>query len=451
VAKLARELDGTVITPSSSGYVAARELWDKRFDSLQPRAIAYCANAEDVQRVVNWGRQNNVRIVPRSGRHSYAGYSSGDGVVVADVSNLTHVQVAGRTAKIGAGTKLIDVYAKLWQHGVTIPAGSCPTIGIAGLALGGGHGFSSRKFGTTSDNIRGVHIVTADGRRLACDSSDHADLFWACRGGGGGNFGIVTELDFATHPVTNVSRFTIAWPWAQAAQAVAAWQSFAPHAPDGLFSGFGLVASTKTAQAYVGASGQYFGSASALRSLIEPLSSTGTPISVFTEDLSYMEAVLHEAGCHDPTACAKGSRSTFKAKSDYVNAPLSSTAISHLVDAIATRQGKGRGAIYMDAYGGAINRVAPDATAFVHRHALFSVQYTAEWDGSSAQSVRWLDGLYSRMRPFVSGLSYVNYIDPELANWQHAYYGKNLPRLKAVKRKYDPHDAFRFKQSIPLR
>ena len=105
----------------------------------------------------------------------------------------------------------------------------------------------------------------------------------------------------------------------------------------------------------------------------------------------------------------------------------------------------------MDAYGGAINRVAPGATAFVHRNALFSVQYTAEWIGSSAQSVRWLNGLYSRMRPFVSGFSYVNYIDPELADWQHAYYGANLARLTAVKRKYDPHDAFRFKQSIPLR
>ncbi len=356
-------------------------------------------------------------------------------------------------AAIGAGVTLIDVYAKLWQHGVTIPAGSCPSIGIAGLALGGGHGFASRTFGTTSDNLRGVHIVTADGRLLDCDSSHHADLFWACRGGGGGNFGIVTELDFATHPVKNVSRFQIVWPWAQAAQAVAAWQNFAPHAPDGLFSGFGLVATNpaaKNPQAFVGCSGQYFGTASELQSLIEPLSSTGTPTEVFTEDLSYMDAVLKEAGCSRVATCSSA-RSTFKAKSDYVHTPLSTTAIGHLVDAIAARQGTGRGAIYLDAYGGAINRVAPDATAFVHRNALFSVQYTAEWTAGSAQSVKWIDALYTRMRPFVSGLSYVNYIDPELANWQHAYYGKNLPRLKAVKRKYDPHDAFRFKQSIPLR
>jgi FAD/FMN-containing dehydrogenase len=405
-----------------------------------------------VQRVVNWGRQNSVRIVPRSGRHSYAGYSSGNGVVVADVSRLASVNVSGRKAQVGAGTHLIDVYAKLWQHGVTVPGGSCPTIGIAGLALGGGHGFSSRKFGTTSDSIRGVHIVTADGELLACDASHHADLLWACRGGGGGNFGIVTELDFATHPVKNVSRFVIEWPWAEAAKALAAWQHFAPHAPDALFCGFGLVASATDGQAYVGSSGQYFGSASDLRSLIEPLTSTGTPLTVFTEDVSYMDAVLHEAGCRDADTCGRGSaQRTFKAESDYVNTPLSPTAIGHLVGAIAARQGHGKGAIYMDAYGGAINRVAPGATAFVHRNALFSIQYTAQWTGSGAHSARWLDGLYARMRPFVSGFSYVNYIDPDLANWQYAYYGKNLPRLKAVKRKYDPEDAFRFKQSIPLR
>src|SRR5262249_53538051 len=163
------------------------------------------------------------------------------------------------------------------------------------------------------------------------DASDHADLLWACRGGGGGNFGIVTELDFATHPVSSVSRFVIEWPWSQATQVVAAWQNFAPHAPDGLFAGLGLVATTPNAQAYVGSAGHFAGGGRHRRSLSEPLSSTGTPITVYTEDLSYMEAVLHEAGCGHAATCS-GPRSTFKAKSDYVHAPLSSAAIHHLVD-----------------------------------------------------------------------------------------------------------------------
>ncbi len=146
------------------------------------------------------------------------------------------------------------VYSGLAKHGVTIPGGSCPTVGIAGLALGGGVGYSSRRFGTTADNLRRLRIVTADGELLVCDASHHADLFWACRGGGGGNFGIVTDLTFATHPVSTVSTYSIEWPWAQAAQALDRVAAFAPHAPDALFSVLDLIATdpaTPGARAHV--------------------------------------------------------------------------------------------------------------------------------------------------------------------------------------------------------
>jgi FAD/FMN-containing dehydrogenase len=439
VAALARTLDGEV------RYRDPQGLWDARFDSLRPRAVAFCANAADVQRVVRWGRAHRVRIVPRSGGHSYAGYSSGNGVVVADVSRLHRVAVSGAAATIGAGTRLIDVYAGLWKHGVTIPGGSCAGVGIAGLALGGGVGYSSRLFGTTADSIRRVRIVTADGRLLTCDATHNANLFWACRGGGGGNFGIVTELGFATHPVSTVSRYEIEWPYAQAAQAVAAWQAFAPHAPDELFSVLDLISSA--GKAHVVSGGQFFGSEADLASLIQPLTSTGTPIRVRTFTLSYLDAVLHFAGCREAAACTDR-RLTFKAKSDYVRKPLSEDGIARLVSAIAARQSQGPGAIYLDAYGGAINRVAPGATAFVHRDRLYSIQYTAQWSGASTQSLAWLEGLYAQMRPYVSGFAYQNYIDPQLRNWEHAYYGANLARLRAVKRQVDQHNVFRFAQSI---
>ena len=451
VTALAQALDGDVVRPGTAQYAAAHELWDSRFDSLHPRAIAYCANATDVQRTIRWGHKHGIRIVPRSGGHSYAGYSSGNGVVVADVSRLNHIAKTGATAKIGAGTKLIDVYSALWNAGVTIPGGSCASVGIAGLALGGGVGYSSRLLGTTSDALRSVQIVTADGRLITCDASHNADLFWACRGGGGGNFGIVTQLTFATHPVSTVSRYEIEWPWAQAEQAVAAWQAFAPHAPDELFSALDLIAtnpSTPGARAHVVSGGQFFGSEAALTSLIQPLAMTGTPIRVKTFALSYFDAVLHWAGCRDAGSCTDR-RIAFKAKSDYVNAPLSAAGIQTLVAGIAARQGQGLGAFYLDAYGGAINRVPKAKTAFVHRDALFSIQYTAQWSAGATPSLAWLNGVYAQMRPYASGFAYQNYIDPQLASWQHAYYGANLARLKAVKRKVDPKNAFRFPQSIP--
>jgi FAD/FMN-containing dehydrogenase len=451
VAALARLLDGEVVAPGSAGYASARRLWDSRFDGLRPRAVAYCANAADVEKVVRWAERHGVRAVPRSGGHSYGGYSSGNGVVVADVSRLDTVAVSAGRARVGAGAKLIDVYAALWQHGLTIPGGSCASVGIAGLALGGGVGYSSRLFGTTADNLAELKIVTADGLALACEASRHGDLFWACRGGGGGNFGVVTELTFATHPVSSVSRYEIEWPWAEAETALAAWQDFAPQAPDELFSVLDLIATDPSipgARAHVVSAGQYFGSEADLASLIAPLASTGTPTKVVTQTLSYLDAVLHWAGCRDAGACTDR-RIAFAAKSDYVAKQLPTEARGSLVAAVAARQGQGPAAIYLDAHGGAINRVPASATAFVHRDALYSIQYTAQWSGDPTPSMGWLQGVHIWMRPFVSGFAYQNYIDPQLANWQHAYYGANLPRLRRVKRKFDPRNAFRSPQSIP--
>ena len=450
VAALAKMLDGDVVVPGSARYSSARLLWDTRFDGLKPRAIAYCANATDVERIVRWARARNIHIVPRSGGHSYAGYSSGNGVVVADVSRVNGVAISASRATVGAGANLFATYSGLAKHGVTIPGGSCPTVGIAGLALGGGVGYSSRRFGTTADNLRRLRIVTADGELRVCDASHHADLFWACRGGGGGNFGVVTDLTFATHPVSTVSTYAIEWPWEQAAQALTAWQAFAPHAPDALFSVLDLIATnpaTPGSRAHVTSAGQYFGPESDLASLLQPLTSAGTPIRVTTRTLPYLDAVVHWAGCRDAATCTEA-RTAFAAKSDYVAAPLSSAAIMTLVNGIALRQGHGRGAIYLDAHGGAINRVPKAATAFVHRDALFSIQYTTQWSGGAQSSLAWLAGLHGQMRPFVSGFAYQNYIDPGLASWRHAYYGTNFPRLLAIKRKVDPHGFFRFPQSI---
>lgn len=454
VQALAHALDGDVITPASARYATARQLWDTRFDSLRPRAIAYCANAADVQRTVRWGRAHGVRIVARSGGHSYGGYSSGNGVVIADVSHLASIATAGGLATVGAGAQLIDVYASLAAHGVTVPGGSCASVGIAGLALGGGVGYSSRLLGTTADALRRLRIVGADGSVLTCDATHNSDLFWACRGGGGGNFGVAVDFTFRTSPASTVSLYQIEWPWAQAAQAVSAWQAFAPHAPDQLFSVCDLIAGTAAGPAHVVSAGQFFGSATALESLIQPLASTGTPIRVKTQTLTYLDAALHWAGCRDAGSCTDR-RLTFKAKSDYARTPLPATAVDALVAAVAARQRKGRGAIYLDAYGGAINRVPSGATAFVHRNELFAIQYTAQWPAGSsagaAQSAAWLDGVYAQLRPAVSGFAYQNYIDPQLAGWAQAYYGSNLPRLKAVKRRIDPTNAFRSAQSIPLR
>ncbi len=437
---LSRSLQGDLVLPGQAAYAQLRLPYNTRFDGIHPRAVALCETAADVEKTIAWARRHGVPFAARSGGHSYGGYSTTTGMVV-DVSRMHGVSASGGRAVVGAGAQLIDVYNALWQHGVTIPGGSCPTVGIAGLALGGGIGFAGRLHGLTCDNVLGLTLVPARGDPLVCNSSAHSDLYWACRGGGGGNFAVVTSFTLRTHPVSNVAWFSVRWPWSDAAAALGAWQDWAPHAPDELFSVFSLSAGS------VSSGGQFFGAQADLQRLLQPLASAGAPLRVSVTSGTYMDAVMHWAGCGGLAfpAChlrrdgGTLPRSGFAAKSDYVSRPFSPAAIATALRWIAM----GGGSILFDSSGGAINRVAPGATAFVHRGDLFSCQYL-----TYSGNLGWLRGFHAAMRPYVSGFAYQNYIDPELADWQHAYYGSNLPRLQAVKRRYDPANVFRFRQSI---
>ena len=474
--ELARALDGDLVLPSDRRYATARRLFDPRFDRVRPAAVAMCRTVADVQRSIAFARRHSVRLAARGGGHSYAGYSTCPGLVV-DVTGLDRVRVDrdGGTARVGAGARLVDVYAQLAAVGVAVPAGSCPTVGIAGLTLGGGYGVVSRKYGLTCDVLAAAQVVTADGRVLDCDGQRHADLLWACRGGGGGNFGIVTAFTFRTHPVGPVSLFTLRWPWPAAAQALGAWQSWGPAAPDELFSNCQLLAAESQApgtEPTVKVSGVHLGGPQRLQALLEPLLAAvpARPARRFVGlASSYLHAMLVEAGCesltvaqcHLPTQHPEGvlRRQPFLAASDFLTAPLSPAGAAAVVDAVERRQADPRltgGGVAFDAYGGAINRVPPAATAFVHRGTLCSVQYTASWaEGEPAAVVdanaAWLRGLHAAMRQHVSGFAYQNYIDPALADWKRAYYGDNYPRLVRVKAAYDPDDVFHFAQGIPPR
>jgi FAD/FMN-containing dehydrogenase len=460
--ELDRLLDGAVVYPGHGPYAIAKQQYDPRFDDARPLAVAYCVSVRDVQRALAWAKRHRVVVAPRSGGHSYAGYSTGTGRLVVDTTRLAAVTVDAtrRTATVGAGARLVDVYAALATRGVTIPAGSCPTVGIAGLVLGGGVGYASRQFGLTSDNLVELDLVTASGALLRCDAGHNADLFWASRGGGGGNFGTATRFRFRVHRVDTVSVYRAEWPWEKARAVVKAWQAFAPHAPDALFSVCDLIASADRspgAKPHVSSAGQFFGSVASLRTLLAPLLAVGEPIRFSTASMPYLRATLGWAECGTVAGChLRGNgagtlpRASFRARSDYANRPLTAAALNAIVRALEARQADpahGRAEVLFDSYGGAINRVPAQATAFVHRNALFSIQYVAI-PGVTARDRAWLDRLYAAMRPHVSGFAYQNYIDPALATWPHAYYGVNLPRLQRVKRRYDPANVFRFPQSI---
>ena len=461
--------------PGQLGYNVAKELFDPRFDTKTPAGVAYCGTPQDVSACVNFARAFRLPIAARSGGHGYGGWSSVSNGLVVDVTPMSSFAVGSgpagaSTVRVGAGTFLIDLYDDLSSRGLAIPGGSCPTVGIAGLALGGGVGVLSRIYGLTSDNLVSVQIVTADGIVRICDARTNSDLFWACQGGGGGNFGIATSFTLRTHPLSQVVLFFLRWPWSAAASVVAGWQSWAPFQPDALWSNLHLGAPAGFGTPQVSVGGTYVGSASAAAGLLSTLYRRigQAPSSTFLNSESYLSAMLVEAGCaslsvdqcHLPGQAPGGvlPRVPQFAKSDFFTRPLSAAGIRALLGGIEQLRGVsgasgGYGALAFDAFGGALNRVSPSATAFVHRNALFLAQYITSWNwpgssGGVANQHAWLRSYYAAVHPHASGQAYQNYIDPDLTNWPQAYYGANYARLQQVKRKYDPHRLFNFPQAI---
>jgi hypothetical protein len=445
---------GHVFNRGDPGFLSVAHIYNERFDNILPKAVGRPLDVRDVQGAVRWAVGHGVQMRPRSGGHSYAGYSTLSNGVVLDLSKMRAISVNKRakTVTIGAGAQLIDVYAALAAKGATVPGGSCPSVGISGVTLGGGMGLAARAFGLTIDNLVGVTIVTADGRIRTVNKNTDPDLLWALRGGGGGNFGIVTQFVFNIHPVPRtVTYFSVSFPWSSASEAIATWQGWAPRSNSQLTSIFHINGVNPPS---VSANGQILGNPGSVHSLVGPL--LGVPgARLFTTTMSnYLSMQLLLAGCsgHSLTYChTEGTRgggqlprASFRAKSDYVAKPLPAAARRVLIEAAERRAGiPGSGAILFDSYGGAINRVSPTATAFVHRNQMFAVQYLT-YNGGGA----WLGQTWQAMRPYVSGQGYQNYIDAQLPNWQQAYYGKNYARLKATQRRVDPHHFFNFPQAI---
>lgn len=445
-------LTGRVVRRGQPGYDDARQDYNARL-SRSPAAIVFCTSAGDVVRAIQWARQNHVPFCARCGGHSYEGYSLVDDGLVIDVSPLrgVHLDAARQTVRMGAGLRLLDLYEALWPHHVTVPGGSCATVGIAGLTLGGGYGLLARRFGLTCDHLQAVEVVLADGQVVRADSEHHADLLWACQGGGGGNFGIVTEFTFHVRPVSSVAVYRLTWDWADLAAVLNAWQGWAPTVDDRLTCLLKLRARSNGTLSSVG---QFVGPLSELSALLKPLRKAGSPREASVQTVSYLDACRQFAGlksdsAHGPPQAA-GARPHFKASSDYAARPLGPDAIAVIRRFLETAPSPSN-LVQMENYGGAIGRVAPSATAFCHRAGtLFNLQYQAYWNQTAAEpsNAAWVAGFREAMAPFVTGGAYGNYCDAGIADWPRAYYGDNLARLRQVKAAYDPHDLFHSPQSI---
>ncbi len=448
-------LTGQVVAPWDPGYDQDRLDYNARFDHFYPDYIVYCQAPEDVGRAIRWARCHALPFRIRSGGHSYEAYSLVNRGLIIDVSALNRVawDPDSGIATIGAGAKLLEVYEALWNAGqVTIPGGSCPTVGIAGRTLGGGFGLISRQFGLTVDALESLMMYDARGCPVSVSDQCHPDLFWALRGAGANNFGAVTEFQFRTVSVADpVTIFALRWDWSRLRAVTRGFQLWSdPTTLDPRLTGVLTLPSDQ--QHRVSIIGEFLGYEAELTEIIAPLTAIlGLETATITA-MSYIDAVKHFAGVEGPPGIwlAQGvpEHDTFKNTSAYAYEIFPDGALDVMQDALSHTPGAAC-LVQLGTFGGAIREVRPDATAFYHRRARSEMQYQAYWSDPSVADahIRWVERLRRAMKPYTVG-AYVNYCDSKIRRWPEEYWGGNLERLLSVKRRWDPHRVFRYPQGL---
>jgi FAD/FMN-containing dehydrogenase len=433
-AGLKRALHGALLRPGDAAYAAAAKPYNSALGVRRPAAIAKVTGTDDVRTCVRRVRGHGVALAARSGGHSYAGYSTPNNGVVIDLSALKGVTVrSDGTAVIGAGARLLDVYAALAAHGRALPAGSCPTVGIGGSTLGGGIGVVARAYGLTCDHLRSATVVTADGGLHTVDGNHDADLFWALRGGGGGNGGIVTGFTFSTVPAPAVTVFSLHFPASRTARVLRSWSAWMDAAPKQLSS---LCAVTAAATPTNRVTGTWVGSTAGLAGHLSALITAvgAAPTSRTVHTYSYLNAMKYFAG-------HPGGPAPFRAASRMLDRTVTSGAAEQVVALMSRQKGM---VLLFDSLRGQVAGIKTADTAFAHRNSHAAVQV---YSGNAANGPAVL-AVQQALTSTVGTGAYVNYLNPGQRDWASAYYGTNLPRLRRVIKKYDPDRVFDFAQSV---
>lgn len=441
--------DDLMLLPGQGNYDRYNVAFNKR-TLLNPQVRVVASSAQAVQNAFVWAQKNAIPFAIRSGGHSYEGFSQSRQLVI-DTRGLDALDIAadGKTITVGAGVGLGDVYKALAPHKLAIPAGSCFPVGVSGHTLGGGFGLLSRPLGLACDNVESIEMIDSFGQIRQCNEQENPDLFWALRGGGNGNFGIVTKFKFRTTDIDRVATFSITWNETieAAIKVIAAWQDWLGDLSKQI-TGTLHIDRAAHGQFRIHFAGITIGTQTVLLKSLKALETlSGQDASITSSPTDFLSSAHHFNGKET------GYESVWmKAKSDYVAKPLSPQGIRALLEAL--RDSPIPIAIMCDTYGGMINQIPRDATAFVHRgETKYSIQYYTEWSDQSQTNahVDAIRALYAKMRSYVSGEAYVNYCDRDLGqDFAKAYWAENLPRLQKIKAQYDPHNAFKHAQSIPL-
>lgn len=427
-AALDRAVTGPVYRPGSTGYSTSKLIFNTRYDGATPLAVVRAASQSDMQQTLAFARRYGLKVAVRAGGHSYIGASAASGTIVLDLRGYSSAPVvSGSSVTVPSGSTLYPVKAALAARGLAIPTGTCPTVGAAGLTTGGGIGVESRAWGLTCDRVTSMTVVTGNGAALRISSLSHPELFWALRGGGGGNGAIVTSMTFLAHRAAGKGTFRLTFPasagvavllgWARWVQSTALgrWCNVRLNALGNGAISISIVGSTEVGDERAAAS-----------SLIAAIGVRATSASY--QQLSYLGAVRYFGGG------STSARQAWSAGSDVLRSMNSSVA-SALLGSVRVRSvAGGTGVAILDPLTGAVSRPAVGATAFPWRDHLATVQWYVGGSGYTSAS-NWIAQAHSAVRPYSSG-GYVNYLEPGTS--MSRYLGANHARWRAARAAYDP-------------
>lgn len=435
IRKLASQIVGQVITPEAADYEAARSIFNRAFDR-RPAVIVRCGSASDVARALDFAQAQHLPLAVRAGGHSRLGFGMCEGGVVIDLSAMKRVEVdiSKRVARAEAGALVRDLDTATQHFALATTSGGCPTVGIAGLTLGGGEGRLMEKYGAACDNLLSAHVVTVEGRQVEASPKSNPDLFWAIRGGGG-NFGVVTALEYQLHPVDQVLSGALTYPPGRIPDFLQAFVKFLAGAPDEMDAFAQLLPSELGRRVKVDVC--YCGNPRMGNDLLRPLRAL-KPQDDSVKIMSYLEA--QAAGGFLAAPVAHFQTNLFLRE-------LSGAAIAAITTAISDAPATCK--VIIVPLRGAVSRVSVTETAFALREPGYEIDMAGVWNTSTgkAEVVRWVQATRDNLQPFAHGV-YVNQLGDTSEQLVRSGYGPNYARLMAIKKKYDPNNVLRLNQNI---
>jgi hypothetical protein len=440
-------LTGEIVTKESTNYEDDRKSWNRAI-SKYPSTIIFCYAEEDIRNSINWCKKNLLEFRIRSGRHHYEGYSTGDDIVVIDVSKMNGIEVdiKQNVVKIQGGVRNREIYETMGNMSYPFPGGGCPTVGVAGLTLGGGWGYSNRLMGLTADSLIELELVDYKGDIIIASEQINEDLFWACRGAGGGNFGVIASMTFKIPPkynmVTLVDIDYMKINLDEITNIFEIWINFFKDLDRRINLKMSIY-NSKIKGKGIRITGLFYGNKEEASKILEPFKNICLATIFDLDYISILEANRRIQDSHPPYEKYKSS-----GRFIYDDFPIS--IIKEVAQLVSEREeGSVYTAVTLYGLGGAIKDKHKEDTAFYYRDANFIMGFQSVWEDDvyAKKNIEWVKGKQNYIKSITVG-AYVNFPCAELKNYEEEYYGGNLEKLKEIKRKYDPYNIFRFNQGI---